>query len=433
VDNLLGGLTSHLAGPALLRLLFHVFVVMVGILILSGAVNTSMIGANGVMNRLAEDRVLLDWFRHPHKTYGTTHRMINMITLLQLGTIALSGGDVNLLGEAYAFGVVWSFFLKSLGVLVLRFKRHDQEYKTPLNFHIGKVEIPVGLIVTTLVLGVVAIANLFTKQVATIYGVSFTVALFIVFTISEIINKKRIDAKQAGMEEFNLDMRPEVTANAVHARPGCVLVAVRDYSRMQHLLNVLEKTNLRRHDIVVMTVRPVSTGAGEYELSDHQLFSDYERELLTRVVSVAEKEGKTVDLLVVPGVDPFDAMVQTAAKLQASRLVTGVSAQMDSEELARRIGLAWEKLPEPRHSFSLEIISPGRPSVYVNLGPHPPRLWPEDLDRTHELWLKLQDQFGSRLHHRDVIGVALRRLEKELESDRAEDALRDLERELRKP
>jgi hypothetical protein len=181
-----------------------------------------------------------------------------------------------------------------------------------------------------------------------------------------------------------------------------------------------------------MTVRPVSTGAGEYELSDHQLFSDYERELLTRVVTVAEKEGKTVDLLVVPGVDPFDAMVQTASKLQASRLVTGVSAQMDSEELARRIGLAWEKVPEPRHSFSLEIISPGRPSVYVNLGPHPPRLWPEDLDRTHELWLKLQDQFGSRLHHRDVVGVALRRLEKELESDRAQDAIRDLERELRK-
>ena len=53
---------------------------------------------------------------------------------------------------------------------------------------------------------------------------------------------------------------------------------------------------------------------------------------------MAEKEGKTVDLLVVPAVNPFDAMVQTAAKLQASRLVTGVSARMDSEELARRIG-----------------------------------------------------------------------------------------------
>src|SRR2546423_14751648 len=123
---------------------------------------------------------------------------------------------------------------------------------------------------------------------------------------------------------------------------------------------------------------------------------------------MAEKAGKTVDLLVVPGVDPFDAMVQTAAKLQASRLVTGVSARMDSEELARRIGLAWEKLPEPRHPFSLEIITPERPSVYVNLGPHPPRLWPEDLDRTHDLWLRLHQKVGSRLHNREVAGVALR-------------------------
>jgi amino acid transporter/nucleotide-binding universal stress UspA family protein len=432
VDNLLGGLTSHLAGPASLQLLFHVFVVIVGVLILSGAVNTSMIGANGVMNRLAEDRVLLDWFRRPHKRYGTTSRIINLITILQIATIGMSGGDVNLLGEAYAFGVVWSFFLKSLGVLVLRFKRHDQEYKAPINFHIGRTEIPVGLIATTLVLGMVAIANLFTKQIATIYGVSFTVGLFLVFTISQFINKKKVDAKRAGMEEFNLDMRPDVSPGSLHARPGCVLVAVRDYGRMSHLKSVVEKTNLRRHDIVVMTVRPVSSGAGEYELSDHQLFSDYERELLTSVVAMAEKAGKTVDLLVVPGVDPFDAMVQTAAKLQASRLATGVSAKMDSEELARRIGLAWEKLPEPRHPFSLEIIAEGRPSVYVNLGPHPPRLWPEDLDRTHEIWLQLQTDFGSKLHHRDVVGVALRRLQKDLVGERRQDVIGDLDRELRR-
>jgi hypothetical protein len=132
-------------------------------------------------------------------------------------------------------------------------------------------------------------------------------------------------------------------------------------------------------------------------------------------------------------VDPFDAMVQTASKLKASRLVTGVSEKMDSDELARRIGLAWEKLPEPRHPFSLEIITPDRPSVYVNLGPHPPRLWPEDLDRAHDIWLGLQENFGSRLHHRDVVGVALRRLQKDLESERKEEALGDLGNELRKP
>src|SRR5947209_16730101 len=129
-----------------------------------------------------------------------------------------------------------------------------------------------------------------------------------------------------------------------------------------------------------MAVRGVSAGAGEYELAENQLFTDTERELFTRVVALAEKEGKTVDLVVVPAVNPFDAMVQTASKLQASRLVTGVSARMSSEELARRIGQAWERLPEPRHPFSLEIITPDRPSTFVNLGPHPPRLWPEDIE-----------------------------------------------------
>ncbi len=114
-DDLLGGLAMRLVGPELLKLAFHIFVVIVGVLILSGAVNTSIIGANGVLNRVAEDGVLLDWFRKPHKRFGTTFRIVNMIVTLQIATIVLSRGDVYLLGEAYAFGVVWSFFLKSLG------------------------------------------------------------------------------------------------------------------------------------------------------------------------------------------------------------------------------------------------------------------------------------------------------------------------------
>jgi hypothetical protein len=107
---------------------------------------------------------------------------------------------------------------------------------------------------------------------------------------------------------------------------------------------------------------------------------------------------------------------------------------LTSEELAHRIGRAWERLPEPRHPFSLEVISPERPSIYVNLGPHPPRLWPEDVDRLHELWLKLSgaDRLGSKLHHRDVVGMALRRLEKDLSSPENEKVYQELLREMRK-
>ncbi len=434
VDNLIGGLAMNLAGPYLLRLGFHVFVVIVGVLILSGAVNTSMIGANGVLNRVAEDGVLVDWFRKPHRRFGTTHRLINLVTVFQLVTIVASRGDVYLLGEAYAFGVVWSFFMKGLGVLVLRFQRSDQEYKTPLNPRIAGREWPVGLAVATLTLLLVALANLFSKRIATIYGIAFTLLLFAVFTVSEHVNRRKRRETKKGLEEFNLEVQAQVSSDAVQARPGCVLVSVRDYGRMVHLHKVLEKTNLRRHDIVVMTVRPVTAGAAEYALSESQIFSNYEKELFTAVVTMAEKEGKPVDLLVVPGVDPFDAMVQTAAKLQASRLVTGVSEKMVSEELARKIGLAWERLPEPRHAFSLEIISPERPSMYVNLGPHPPRLWPEDVGRVHELWLRLTEEtgMGSKLHHRDVVGVALRRLESELSTEERAEILEELRRDFGK-
>jgi amino acid transporter len=298
VDDLLGGLAMHLAGPEVLRLGFHVFVVFVGVLILAGAVNTSIIGANGVMNRVAEDGVLIDWFRKPHRRFGTTSRIINLIALLQIGTILLSGGDMYLLGEAYAFGVVWSFFLKALGVLVLRYHRHDQEYKFPFNITIGGVEIPVGLGATTLLLGITAIVNLFSKQVATKYGILFTIVLFIVFTVSEHVNRKKHLLQKHGLEEFNLDLQPEVESTSLKARPGAILVAVRDVNNLSHLRSVVHKTNMRRHDIVVMTVRQVTSGAGEYQLAQNQLFTDYERELFSKVVETAEKEGKTVELLV---------------------------------------------------------------------------------------------------------------------------------------
>jgi len=433
-DNLIGGLAMSLSGPYLLRLGFHIFVVAVGGLILAGAVNTSIIGANGVLNRVAEDGVLLPWFRKPHVKFGTTSRIINLIALLQIATIIGSRGDMTILAEAYAFGVVWSFFMKSLGVMVLRFHRSDQEYKFPFNLHIRGIEIPIGLGLTTLVLGLVAIANLFSKQVATKYGVAFTIAFFLMFEISEKINQRNHDSEKKGLEQFNLEHQAQIDSSSLHARPGCVLVAVRDYHRMEHLKRVLDKTNLRRHDIVVMTVRPISTGAGEYDLSEAQLFSDYEKELFSHVVEMAEKEGKPVELLVVPAVNPFDALAQAANGLKASRLVTGVSARMESDELARQLGLAWESLPEPRHPFSLEVISPDRPSTYVNLGPHPPRMWPEDVDLLHEIWLRLaaSDALGSRLHHRDVVGVALRRLHKDLTNDGHDTVINDIQKELRK-
>jgi hypothetical protein len=127
-------------------------------------------------------------------------------------------------------------------------------------------------------------------------------------------------------------------------------------------------------------------------------------------------------------------MVQTAARLRASRLVVGVSPRMESDELAQLLGLAWERLPAPRHPFSLEIIHPERPSTFVNLGPHPPRLWPEDVDRLHNIWLRLTEKegLGSKLHHRDVVGVALQRIEEELDTSERAQILAEFEKAVQK-
>src|SRR5262249_40366437 len=78
-------------------------------------------------------------------------------------------------------------------------------------------------------------------------------------------------------------------------------------------------------------------------------------------------------------------------------------------------------------------ISPDRASYFVNLGPHPPRLWPEDVERLHNVWLELTNgPFGADLHHRDVVGVALQRFERDLHdaNARREEVMQDLRNEL---
>jgi len=97
-DNLIAGLAMYMVGPMFWRIAFRIFVVLVGFLILSGAINTSMIGSTGVLMRVAEDGVLTDWFRKPHAKYGTSHRIVNMVFIFQMITIIASRGNVILLG-----------------------------------------------------------------------------------------------------------------------------------------------------------------------------------------------------------------------------------------------------------------------------------------------------------------------------------------------
>ena len=418
-ENLIGGLSMHLVGSFPVRLAFHVFVVVVGTLILAGAVNTAIVGSNGVLNRVSEDGVLTEWFRHPHFRFGTTHRLINLVVAFQIITILVSRGDVTFLGNLYAFGVIWSFSMKGIAVLVLRYTHpQDREYRVPMNPVIFGVEIPIGLGVITLVLLAIAVVNLFTKPDATVAGLAFSALLFTVFEVSERrMHKRQAGATHVELDQFNLAQEAELTPASVGVRPGNILVPVSTYYALYHLEAVLRRVRRGDADIVVLHVRMLRRAAsGEYDLAPDQLFSTIEQLLFTKVLAIAEKEGKSVRLAVAAANDLWEGILRSTANLQTATIVVGSSSKMPIAEQAREVGIAWERMPEPRPRVTLDIFTPAGQEQVFYLGPHAPRLTPKEIDLLHKIWLSLSDKLGSdeEVHHHDIVHFALTEVEREL-------------------
>jgi len=434
--NLIGGIAMYLVGPTPLKLLFHAFVVVVGVLILAGAQNTAIVGANGVLNRVAEDGVLTSWFQKPQSRYGTSYRIINLIVGMQLLTIILSKGNVYTLAGLYAFGVIWSFALKSLAVLVLRYTEPgNRQWKVPGNIHIGGKEIPIGLTVISAVLLMTALVNLFTKSEATIAGITFSIVFFALFTISEHRVAHERKGKPENLDQFRVYGNQELGSGALGVRPGNILVAVRDPRNLNYLRDVLRRTDTTRQDVVVMTARLYHrehTFSGSVVLEAGEIFDHYEQELFTSVVAAAEKEGRPVSLLVVPANEVFEAIVVTAQRLDSSRVVCGVSNKLTNDEQAKFTGDAWEKLPEPKPRLILEVHSPDGISKEYVIGPHTPRLRAEDLELMHKVWLDVtSDPRYCGAHHYHVVKLALEELERELSTEKRTELLAKLFDEMR--
>src|ERR1700722_4430777 len=424
LENLIGGLSMSLAGPFALRLAFHVFVVAVGTLILAGAVNTAIVGSNGVLNRVSEDGVLADWFRQPHRKYGTSNRIINIVVFFQIVTIVASRGDVTFLANLYAFGVIWSFTMQGIAVLVIRYTHPgDREYRVPLNFHLFGKEIPLGLALITVVLFLIAIVNLFTKPSATVAGLIFSFIMFGVFTVSEKITQKNRGGAHVEMDQFNVASQEELTRQSVGVRPGSVLVPISNFHALYHLQAVLDRIRTERRDIVVMHVRLLRRStSGSSELEASQLFGSVEQFLFTKALSIAEKRGKPIRLAVVSANDLWGGILSAAVKLEASTIVLGRSGKVSLGEEAREIGLAWEQLPDPRPPFNLEIFTPGGQREFFLLGPHAPNLTSNEVRLVHRLWLRFSDLVSpDEIHHHDVVHFALDEVMKELEDGKEAD------------
>jgi amino acid transporter/nucleotide-binding universal stress UspA family protein len=368
--NLIGGLAMHVWGPEWAKLLLNAFVVVVGFLILAGAVNTAIIGSNGVLNRVAEDGVLPDWLLRPHPKFGTTYRILFLILLLQLATIFMSRGDVIVLGEAYAFGVVWSFVFKALSMVVLRFTHPGhRDYKVPLNIPLGKgKELPLGLILIFLTLFAAAILNLLTKETATTWGLGFTAVFLSIFMISERVNLRKhpgAHGHHEHLEQFNIKTTDETTAADLGlSKPYTKLVAIRSPHNLFMLEKALAETDPETTSVVVMTAKFVPPDESTAPRAD---LDRYDQQLMTAVVERAEKAGKKVKPIIVPTNNPLHAVLMLAQELNAQEVVMGASNKYPADVQLDQVALYWmnQQQGEPR-PLTVRLLSRDR-DVYLDL------------------------------------------------------------------
>ncbi|PYR34432.1 MAG: APC family permease, partial [Acidobacteria bacterium] len=218
---------------------------------------------------------------------------------------------------------------------------------------------------------------------------------------------------------------------SLRAKPGAVLVPVRDYNTLTQLDWVVGHTPAER-DVVVLTVRLLrGPDGGAHELEAAELFTDYEQTLFTRVVAIAERHGRGVKLLVLPGTNIFDAVAQTAVRLRAAEIVVGLSANLSAGGQAHLMGVAWDRTPHDRDLVTEFVVHAGDNHVQrFTLGAHPPNLTPEDVERIHRLWVDAVKAVGPSVHHRDIVVAALDSLEDELHS-RRESAVERVRRRMR--
>lgn len=126
-----------------------------------------------------------------------------------------------------------------------------------------------------------------------------------------------------------------------------------------------------------------------------------------------------MELLVIPSSNVFQAIARTAVQLRSSEIFLGASPTITPAWQARRLGEAWEQLPDPpRHQVLLKIMDPDGKIHEFSMGAHAPDMTSQDIRLIHALWLDLvKNPKLGHLHHRDVLSLALHRLEEDLRNE----------------
>ena len=133
-------------------------VVLTATTLLLFAANTAIIGGYHVFLALANQGFLPRLVLRRNRTFGTPHVAILITTIVPIAVITAASGQMVLLGDMYAFGLLGAFVLSSVGLDVVRWRLHR---RGPV-FYVG--------VLTSAMVIVAWTVNLFAKPLATWFG-----------------------------------------------------------------------------------------------------------------------------------------------------------------------------------------------------------------------------------------------------------------------
>ncbi|HLH69783.1 MAG TPA: APC family permease [Candidatus Dormibacteraeota bacterium] len=236
-NQFISRLGAHVAGPPL-----GAYVAITAAFLLVFASNTAIIGAYHVFVALCRMGFLPRVLEQRNRWRGTPHWAILLAVGLPVLLVTVSQGDVTLLGDLYAFGLLGAFILTSLSLDVVRWHDHQwrQRPRANLSFSVG--------VATTLLVATAWITNLVAKPLATRFGGGLTALGLAV-----------------GLLTYNyLRGRQPVVFPLLH-RPNVPVVAVSGARRLPpaHVLAILPHDPARAEAVVATAV----TAAGDRPLA----------------------------------------------------------------------------------------------------------------------------------------------------------------------
>jgi amino acid transporter len=146
-----------------------VYVATTGALLLVFASNTGVIGAYHVLIALARMGFLPRLLDQRNRWRQTPHWAILLAVGLPVAVVVLSRGDLELLGDLYAFGLLGAFILTCISLDVVRWREYGRQWSA------GRVAFFALGLVTTGLVAVAWLTNLVAKPLATEFGGGLTV------------------------------------------------------------------------------------------------------------------------------------------------------------------------------------------------------------------------------------------------------------------